>query len=546
MRENSIINSTTKKSFVVVFLVTSVLLFWFYSAKATNISSDITTDDLTVESNATVGDATSTDRMYLNARVGSSIIPTANNLIDVGEFDRAWRNTFVSGTAYAGTLTVDGNTTLGNAISDTVTVNGLFASDLNPDGNGTRNIGNYGYAFTNVLASGTVYAARTRVENGSASTPAYSFAGDTNTGFFWSSSGVVAFSSDNRSNGAGVVNFGGNDVRDGLIPGGNNVNDLGSYYSSNSDSGAWRYIFASGTAYIGGASSTGGFYPAVNKNNTYDIGGYQYAWRNLFASGTAYVSSAIVGDGTSGAPSITFAQDTNTGFLRQSDDVIGVTLGGTIEFYYAGTTFFPAGSGTNDLGAFFDGETGPWGSLYASGTAYIGGASSTGGLYPALNKNNTYDIGGFQYAWRDIFASGSVYGRRMIVETGTAAAPGFAFASNTATGLIVAGSSASELSIVLNSNEFYTFSTNQIEPAGNSEHSLGKFNNAWSNLFASGTLYAASSTYYNNEATSTIYAKSAVSGRGGAIILEDSDGSGCTAINVNNGVMNAVTVTCPD
>ena len=273
MRENSIINSTTKKSFVVVFLVTSVLLFWFYSAKATNISSDITTDDLTVESNATVGDATSTDRMYLNARVGSSIIPTANNLIDVGEFDRAWRNTFVSGTAYAGTLTVDGNTTLGNAISDTVTVNGLFASDLNPDGNGTRNIGNYGYAFTNVLASGTVYAARTRVENGSASTPAYSFAGDTNTGFFWSSSGVVAFSSDNRSNGAGVVNFGGNDVRDGLIPGGNNVNDLGSYYSSNSDSGAWRYIFASGTAYIGGASSTGGFYPAVNKNNTYDIGG---------------------------------------------------------------------------------------------------------------------------------------------------------------------------------------------------------------------------------------------------------------------------------
>ena len=546
MRENSIINSTTKKSFVVVFLVTSVLLFWFYSAKATNISSDITTDDLTVESNATVGDATSTDRMYLNARVGSSIIPTANNLIDVGEFDRAWRNTFVSGTAYAGTLTVDGNTTLGNAISDTVTVNGLFASDLNPDGNGTRNIGNYGYAFTNVLASGTVYAARTRVENGSASTPAYSFAGDTNTGFFWSSSGVVAFSSDNRSNGAGVVNFGGNDVRDGLIPGGNNVNDLGSYYSSNSDSGAWRYIFASGTAYIGGASSTGGFYPAVNKNNTYDIGGYQYAWRNLFASGTAYVSSAIVGDGTSGAPSITFAQDTNTGFLRQSDDVIGVTLGGTIEFYYAGTTFFPAGSGTNDLGAFFDGETGPWGSLYASGTAYIGGASSTGGLYPALNKNNTYDIGGFQYAWRDIFASGSVYGRRMIVETGTAAAPGFAFASNTATGLIVAGSSASELSVVLNSNEFYTFSTNQIEPAGNSEHSLGKFNNAWSNLFASGTLYAASSTYYNNEATSTIYAKSAVSGRGGAIILEDSDGSGCTAINVNNGVMNAVTVTCPD
>ena len=546
MRENSIINSTTKKSFVVVFLVTSVLLFWFYSAKATNISSDITTDDLTVESNATVGDATSTDRMYLNARVGSSIIPTANNLIDVGEFDRAWRNTFVSGTAYAGTLTVDGNTTLGNAISDTVTVNGLFASDLNPDGNGTRNIGNYGYAFTNVLASGTVYAARTRVENGSASTPAYSFAGDTNTGFFWSSSGVVAFSSDNRSNGAGVVNFGGNDVRDGLIPGGNNVNDLGSYYSSNSDSGAWRYIFASGTAYIGGASSTGGFYPAVNKNNTYDIGGYQYAWRNLFSSGTAYVSSAIVGDGTSGAPSITFAQDTNTGFLRQSDDVIGVTLGGTIEFYYAGTTFFPAGSGTNDLGAFFDGETGPWGSLYASGTAYIGGASSTGGLYPALNKNNTYDIGGFQYAWRDIFASGSVYGRRMIVETGTAAAPGFAFASNTATGLIVAGSSASELSIVLNSNEFYTFSTNQIEPAGNSEHSLGKFSNAWSNLFASGTLYAASSTYYNNEATSTIYAKSAVSGRGGAIILEDSDGSGCTAINVNNGVMNAVTVTCPD
>lgn len=45
--------------------------------------------------------------------------------------------------------------------------------------------------------------------------------------------------------------------------------------------------------------------------------------------------------------------------------------------------------------------------------------------------------------------------------------------------------------------------------------------------------------------TSTIYVKSDTAGFGGEIILEDSDGAGCSSLMVLDGVVSAVTVTCP-
>jgi hypothetical protein len=46
-------------------------------------------------------------------------------------------------------------------------------------------------------------------------------------------------------------------------------------------------------------------------------------------------------------------------------------------------------------------------------------------------------------------------------------------------------------------------------------------------------------------ATSTAYIYSKTAGKGGQIILEDTDGAGCTGVTALNGVLTAATVTCP-
>lgn len=46
-------------------------------------------------------------------------------------------------------------------------------------------------------------------------------------------------------------------------------------------------------------------------------------------------------------------------------------------------------------------------------------------------------------------------------------------------------------------------------------------------------------------ATSSSYYYSSGSGKGGSVILEDSDGAGCTEVMALNGILSAITVTCP-
>lgn len=58
-------------------------------------------------------------------------------------------------------------------------------------------------------------------------------------------------------------------------------------------------------------------------------------------------------------------------------------------------------------------------------------------------------------------------------------------------------------------------------------------------------LSAKSLAAYNPTSTSTVYLYSGLSNVGGAVIVEDSDGSGCSTITANGGVINTATSTCP-
>lgn len=62
-----------------------------------------------------------------------------------------------------GNLTVDGNTTLGNSTSDTITANARIASDLNPSADNTYDLGTAGNSWRNLYIDGTATIATLNV-----------------------------------------------------------------------------------------------------------------------------------------------------------------------------------------------------------------------------------------------------------------------------------------------------------------------------------------------------------------------------------------------
>jgi hypothetical protein len=117
--------------------------------------------NLTVNGNTTLGDATS-DTVAFNARANTNLEPSTNNAVNLGSSALNWGTAFVNtlqvaaNTTLTGNLNVNGNTTLGDATSDTVTFTARAASDLTPSTSNTRSLGsstlNWGTGYLNTLS----------------------------------------------------------------------------------------------------------------------------------------------------------------------------------------------------------------------------------------------------------------------------------------------------------------------------------------------------------------------------------------------------------
>jgi len=108
--------------------------------------------------------------------------------------------------------------------------------------------------------------------------------------------------------------------------------------------------------------------------------------------------------------------------LTTSNDVLGakivrnITTHGTLSAQGNASSSFGNSltfttNNAYDLG-FYDGAVR---NIYASGTIYSTGISASGDLDPALN--DTYDIGEYDLAWQDIFASGTLRSNAIINAT---------------------------------------------------------------------------------------------------------------------------------
>jgi hypothetical protein len=83
----------------------------------------LTAQSLTVNNNATLG-SSNTDTLEVNSRITTDLEPNANNSKDIGTNGRNWRDGFFGRDLQTVNLSSTGNTTLGDAAADTVTING--------------------------------------------------------------------------------------------------------------------------------------------------------------------------------------------------------------------------------------------------------------------------------------------------------------------------------------------------------------------------------------------------------------------------------------
>jgi len=139
-------------------------------------TDNVTFNDVTINGNAALGSATS-DVISFNGRVNTSIVPAANITYDLGSSTLRWKDLYLSGstinlggqtlsdtagaltlsnTTINDVLTVSGNTTLGDATSDVLTVTARLASNLVPSANVTHTLGTNALRFSDVFSGNLV------------------------------------------------------------------------------------------------------------------------------------------------------------------------------------------------------------------------------------------------------------------------------------------------------------------------------------------------------------------------------------------------------
>jgi phage gp45-like len=196
------------------------------------------TTNLTVNGNTTIGNA-ATDTITVTADVASNLIPSVDNTYDLGAATDEWRDLYIDGTATIDTLqvdesatitanlTVNGNTTLGNAATDTVTITADIASNLIPSVDNTHDLGSATDEWRNIYIDGTAQVDTLQVDESATITADLTVNGNTTLGN--AATDTVTVTADVASN---------------LIPSADNTYDLGATGSE------WKDLYITGTANI--------------------------------------------------------------------------------------------------------------------------------------------------------------------------------------------------------------------------------------------------------------------------------------------------------
>ena len=103
-------------------------------ACVTTIVDGRITGNLTVDGNTTLGNATS-DTITATARFASGLIPSADNTQDLGSSGNSWKDLYIDGTAYLALVDINGGTIDGATIGGSTPAAGTFTTATATTGN---------------------------------------------------------------------------------------------------------------------------------------------------------------------------------------------------------------------------------------------------------------------------------------------------------------------------------------------------------------------------------------------------------------------------
>jgi hypothetical protein len=234
----------------------------------------------TLDGAVTLGDATGDDLTF-TGRAASSLVPKTDGAVDLGTNALRWRQVYADdittrNAAYSGTLDVDGTTTLngdvilGNANTDTVTINGT--SELN----GTTTID----GVTSITGEATI-SGNTTIGTANSDTLTVESGSTFNA--------TSEFKGNITVRGATVLN--GNTTIDGEL-------SLGSGFTLSATEGIYTFLRVNDHTTLGSsntdivrfrAEANSSFVPHID--DTYDLGINNKKWRNIYINGTAFLDA---------------------------------------------------------------------------------------------------------------------------------------------------------------------------------------------------------------------------------------------------------------
>ncbi|MBU4421550.1 hypothetical protein KKB41_01120, partial [Patescibacteria group bacterium] len=484
-----------------------------------------------------------TDQINVTGRFANSLIPINNDAVDLGIYENAWKDIYASGTIYAGTdvvvagqsvcladgtncsatstaagwvdgtneiylgvsadnVTVGGSgslgklTVLGDAdeIQFVIKANGTQNKNLTQWQNSSNTILGYMSSAGNFGASGTLRVDGASTFAGTATFTGALVLGDgddiaiNSNDWDISSDGVItgASMSSTQLTDGGTIDF---DWVDGEVADALTVS--GGTIGSNNISGT---LTTTGALTIGDNGDT-----ITIDSSVWDVSAAGVA--TFHGLSTSTLDGVVIGGSTAAAGTFTTLTTTGGALLGDTvDDVIG--FGGLI-----GTNFWPNANNTLDIGRFGT----AWQDIYASGTIYgtdlnLGGSAVVGGIDMNYLNNDaivkivgpaTYTEGG-----EPVLISSSTLQKWV---TNDSASTTYDIATIDSNGTIYIGEDATLENLgttyLWGSNIYLGDAiTDSIYISGsiqgnlisgtNNTADIGVYENAWKDIYASGTIYA--------------------------------------------------------
>ena len=425
----------------------------FLFCDGTNVLACVTTivdghisGNLTVDGNTTLGNATS-DTITATARFASGLIPSADNTQDLGSTSYSWKDLYIDGTAYLALVDINGGTIDATTIGGATPAAGTFTT-------ATATTGNITTVNATTVDTTNIEVTNVKAKDGTASAT------------IADSTGVMTIASSVLTT---------TDINGGTIDG----TTVG---ASSASTGAFTTLAASGAATFNGAVTLGDaaadnitFNGTITSHllftdNTYDIGASGATRpRNLYLSNNLVVGGAQTLTGALTVDNTTDSSSTTTGSI-QTDGGVGIA-----KALYVGTTLTVDGNTT--LGnASTD-------TVRVNGYMGVGGAGSAQGGIDITNTALS-GIGQYGVLSRPTATSGATSTvAPFYAQVKTAAAT---FSTTNGTGLYAADASKGAGSTIINQHGVYIVDQTQGTNNYGITSLVSSGTNKW-NIYASGT-----------------------------------------------------------